>query len=91
MQVFNFLFYISMVLSIMYLFSSGKEYMKSAAKSAGRTHEEDKVAMAIMAAISFYGAFNPHLSSTFTYVAVAPLLMHLNRIAYLSYKHKTQK
>ena len=87
MQVFNFFYFMSMVIAIMYLFSSGKEYMKHAAETAGRTHGEDKIAMAIMAGFSFYGAFHSELCSWYTYFVVFPLLAHLVRIAYLSYKY----
>jgi len=73
------------------LFSSGKGYMQYAAKVAGRTHLEDKIEMAIMASISFYGAFHHELSSWYSYIVVSPLLVHLLRIAYLSHKFKHKK
>lgn len=90
-QLFNFIYFMLMVASIMYLFSSGKEYMLYANETAGRTHTEDKVAMSVMAGFSFYGAFHQELCSWYTYFIVFPLLVHLMRIAYLSYKFKNRK
>lgn len=86
MQVFNLVYYMTMVLSIMYLFSSGKGYMKYAANTAGRTHLEDKIQMAIMASFCLYGAAHPELSTWFNYLLTLPLMTHLLRIVYLSYK-----
>ena len=91
MQEFNFIYYMSMLFAIMYLFSSGRDYMIEAAHSAGRTHTEDKVMMAIMASLCLIGAFHPEYSTPFSYVIISPLLIHLNRIAYLSYKHKNKQ
>jgi len=91
MSIFNFMYFILMVFSIMYLFSSGKAYMEYAAKTAGRTHLEDKVQLSIMAGACFYGAFHPELSTWFTYLVVLPLSIHLLRIAYLSHKHNKRK
>lgn len=90
MQVFNVVYYLTIVLSIMYLFSSGKDYMRYAANTAGRTHLEDKVQMAIMASLCLYGAAHHELNTWFNYLLTFPLLTHLVRIAYLSYKF-TQK
>lgn len=90
-QLFNFGYFMLMVVLIMYLFSSGKEYMLYAAETAGRTHTEDKVAMSLMAGFSFYGAFHPQLCSWYTYFIAFPLLLHLIIITYLSYKFKQRK
>lgn len=90
-QLFNFGYFMLMVAAIMYLFSSGKEYMLYAAETAGRTHAEDKVVMSLMAGFSFYAAFHSELCQWYTYFIVFPLLLHLIRIAYLSYKFKHSK
>ena len=90
-QLFNFGYFMLIVASIMYLFSSGKEYMLYAAETAGRTHTADKVAMSLMAGFSFYAAFHSELCLWYTYFIVFPLLLHLIIIAYLSYKFKQRK
>ena len=90
-QLFNFGYFMIIVVSIMYIFSSGKEYMLYATETAGRTHGEGKIAMSLMAGFSFFVAFHSELCSWYTYFIVFPLLLHLIRIAYLSYKFKQRK
>ncbi len=87
-QIFNSAYYLAMLFAIMYLFSSGRDYMIEAAKSAGRTHLEDKILMAFMASLALVGAAYPDLSNGFTLLFLLPLWIHLLRIAYLSYKNK---
>ena len=91
MQIVNFIFHITTVLVIMYLFSSGREYMKYAAVNSDRPFWLDVVLMGVLAGFSFYLAFHPSKSITSTYILNLPLWVHLIHLAYLSHKFKHKK
>lgn len=86
---FVMIFDMVIALSVMYLWSSGAEYMIKAANDSGRSGKLDRLALGSIGAASLYGAFirDPWVP----YAQLLPLLVHLVQIAYLSAKFKHSK
>lgn len=83
---FVMVFNLVIALAVMYLWSSGAEYMIKAANDSDRSGKLDRIALGAVGAASLYGAFirDPWVP----YAQLFPLFVHLVQIAYLSAKFK---
>jgi hypothetical protein len=87
-QLFNSAYYLGYVLSIMYLFSNGREFMKQLAKKSCRPFLLYIILMSLIASAALYGAFYPQESTMLVYLFGSPFLLYLIHLTILSKNHK---
>ena len=83
--MFSFAFNLLVLLSVMYLFSSGRDYMKLAAKASYRPFWLDKFLMGWFAVYSFYLLFYPDECSIRYQLFNLPIAIHLLQLCVHSY------
>lgn len=82
----NVVFNTIVVLCVMYLFSSGREYMKFAAKQSLRPFWLDIVLMGWFACYSFYLLFYPDQCAMRYQLYNAPIVVHLAQLCIHAFK-----
>lgn len=82
----NLIFNLMVVLCVMYLFSSGREYMKHAAKESFRPFWLDIVLMSWFACYSFYLLFYPDQCAIRYQLYNAPIVVHLAQLCIHAFK-----